>query len=176
MEATLREIVDRSVNQTMSRTLLTSFTTLAVVVLLILFGGEGVAAFAATLAIGLVLGTYSSIFVASPVLLALNKGRPASALISQATTYDDDEEVGDDEGGMISSEQIVDTEAVVTTDSDAAPAESSRTVVKVVKMARALNKINPDRTCYSLGNNEPPEYNNMCSQKKPPGVPGGFLW
>ena len=97
MEATLRDIVDHSVNQTMSRTLLTSFTTLAVVTLLLVFGGEGVAAFAATLCIGLVLGTYSSIFVASPVLLALNKGRPASALLAQATMPTDDGEDLDEE-------------------------------------------------------------------------------
>jgi len=51
--------------------LLTSLTTLIVVVLLYAFGGEGIHAFAFALVIGVIVGTYSSVFVASPVLLWL---------------------------------------------------------------------------------------------------------
>lgn len=63
------EMINSSVNQTLSRTLLTSGTTLLTVVLLYVFGGEGIHTFAFALLIGVMVGTYSSIFVASPVLL-----------------------------------------------------------------------------------------------------------
>jgi len=72
----LAETIDIAIAQTMSRTILTSSTTMAVVLILFFFGGEGVYAFSAALLIGLVLGTYSSIFVAAPVLLALNRNKP----------------------------------------------------------------------------------------------------
>ncbi|QEF97714.1 bifunctional preprotein translocase subunit SecD/SecF [Stieleria maiorica] len=65
------EMINTSINQTLSRTLLTSITTLIVVVLLYLFGGEGIHAFAFCLVVGVLVGTYSSIFVASPILLML---------------------------------------------------------------------------------------------------------
>lgn len=65
------EMINSSINQTLSRTLLTSLTTLIVVVLLYFFGGEGIHAFAFALVVGVMVGTYSSIFVASPVLLWL---------------------------------------------------------------------------------------------------------
>lgn len=65
------EMINTSINQTLSRTLLTSLTTLIVVVLLYAFGGEGIHAFAFALVIGVIVGTYSSVFVASPVLLWL---------------------------------------------------------------------------------------------------------
>ncbi len=63
------DMINTSVNQTLSRTLLTSGTTLLTVLLLYIFGGEGIHAFAFALLIGVLVGTYSSIFVASPVLL-----------------------------------------------------------------------------------------------------------
>ena len=63
------DIIDRSVNQTLSRTILTSLTTLAVVVVLYLVGGPVLQGLAFTLIIGVVVGTYSSVFIASPVLL-----------------------------------------------------------------------------------------------------------
>ncbi|QDU39115.1 bifunctional preprotein translocase subunit SecD/SecF [Maioricimonas rarisocia] len=73
------EIVNRSLNKTLSRTLLTSFTTLLVVFLLYAMGGEGVRGFAFCLILGVMVGTYSSIFVASPVLVWLmNRDKVAS--------------------------------------------------------------------------------------------------
>jgi len=60
------KILDLSMNQTLARTLLTSLTTLFVVVVLYIFGGPAISDFAFTLIIGLIVGTYSSIFVASP--------------------------------------------------------------------------------------------------------------
>jgi preprotein translocase subunit SecF len=65
------EVVNTSVNQTLSRTLMTSLTTLLVLIALFYFGGEIIHGFAATLIIGVLIGTYSSIYVASTSLLAL---------------------------------------------------------------------------------------------------------
>ncbi len=62
-------IINQSLNQTLSRTILTSLTTLFVVTSLWILGGGAVVELAFTLVIGVVVGTYSSIFVASPVLL-----------------------------------------------------------------------------------------------------------
>jgi len=69
----LPELVNVSTNQTLSRTFLTSFTTALSVIPLILFGGEALFGFAATILWGIVVGTYSSIFVASCLLLYLPK-------------------------------------------------------------------------------------------------------
>ncbi len=63
------EMVNLSLNQTLSRTLLTSLTTFIVVVILYFGGGDGIHGFAFCLVMGVVVGTYSSIFVASPALL-----------------------------------------------------------------------------------------------------------
>ena len=63
------EMINASINQTLSRTILTSLTTLIVVVILYAIGGSGIHGFAFALVVGIVVGTYSSIFIASPVLL-----------------------------------------------------------------------------------------------------------
>ncbi len=65
------DMINTSINNTLSRTLLTSLTTLIVVLLLYAFGGEGIHAFAFALVVGVLVGTYSSVFVASPILLWL---------------------------------------------------------------------------------------------------------
>ena len=67
------EMVNTSLNQTLSRTLLTSITTMLVVIVLYIIGGEGLHGFAFCLVAGVAVGTYSSIYVASPVLLKLAK-------------------------------------------------------------------------------------------------------
>lgn len=65
----LKEVINLSINQTLVRTVCTSLTTLLVVVVLMLFGGEVIRGFAVTLFIGIIVGTYSSIFIASPILI-----------------------------------------------------------------------------------------------------------
>jgi preprotein translocase subunit SecF len=62
-------VINRSINDTLSRTLLTSGTTLMVVVALFLFGGGVIHDFAFALLVGILVGTYSSIFIASPVVV-----------------------------------------------------------------------------------------------------------
>ncbi|MCK9229547.1 MAG: protein translocase subunit SecF [Syntrophales bacterium] len=75
----LHEVVNLSINQTLSRTLLTSFTTLLVVIALFFLGGAVIHDFAFALMIGIIVGTYSSIFIASPVALAWERLWPLSA-------------------------------------------------------------------------------------------------
>lgn len=70
-KATSVEVVNAAINQTLSRTILTSGTTLFVVVALVLFGGEMIRGFAVAFLIGIVIGTYSSVYVASTAALAL---------------------------------------------------------------------------------------------------------
>ena len=62
-------VINRSINETLSRTILTSGTTLLVVVALFIFGGGVIHNFAFALLVGIIIGTYSSIFVASPLLI-----------------------------------------------------------------------------------------------------------
>ncbi|MDX1593052.1 MAG: protein translocase subunit SecF [Gammaproteobacteria bacterium] len=69
------EVMNGSVNQTLARTLMTSGTTLLVLIALFLVGGEVIHSFALALIVGVVIGTYSSIFVASPVTLLLGISR-----------------------------------------------------------------------------------------------------
>jgi len=66
------ELVNISLTETLDRTLFTSLTTLLVLVCLALFGGEMINGFAVALIVGIGIGTYSSIYVASNVLLLLN--------------------------------------------------------------------------------------------------------
>jgi len=66
-------VINRSVNETLSRTLLTSLTTLIVVVALFILGGGIIHDFAFAMIIGIVVGTYSSIYVASPIIIALQE-------------------------------------------------------------------------------------------------------
>ena len=71
----LAEIINRSINQTLSRTVLTSGLTLLTALSLLLFGGPVLHGFSLVLVIGIVVGTFSSVFVASPILLAWEQGR-----------------------------------------------------------------------------------------------------
>lgn len=63
------EIVNTSINETLSRTIMTSLTTLIVVICLFFFGGEVIRDFAFALMVGIIIGTYSSIYVASPLVV-----------------------------------------------------------------------------------------------------------
>ena len=68
-------VINLSLNQTLNRTVITSLTTLTVVLILLFFGGEVIKPFAFALTVGLVVGTYSSIFVAAPVVLAWDENQ-----------------------------------------------------------------------------------------------------
>ena len=76
------EIVNRSINQTLSRTLITSLTTLLVLLALFFFGGDMIKGFSQALIIGVLIGTYSSIYIANTVLVRLR--------VSQKTVLKED--------------------------------------------------------------------------------------
>jgi len=72
----LTDIINMSVNQTLSRTILTSLTLLIVLVILFLFGGAVIHDFAFALLVGTVAGVYSTVFIASPIVLLFEKIKP----------------------------------------------------------------------------------------------------
>jgi preprotein translocase subunit SecF len=79
----LSDIVNRSINQTLSRTILTAGLTFLTVLALFLFGGEVLHGFSFALVIGILIGTYSSIAIAAPILVAYqdwrsNRNKPAA--------------------------------------------------------------------------------------------------
>jgi preprotein translocase subunit SecF len=77
VKQSLADTINASINQTLSRTILTSFTVFLVVVVLFFFGGAVIHDFAFALLVGVVVGTYSSIFIASPIVLAFEKIKPS---------------------------------------------------------------------------------------------------
>ena len=69
------QVIDHSINDSLSRTIVTSVTTFIVVLVLWLFGGEVINLFAFAMMVGVIVGTYSSIFVACPLVLRLHAGK-----------------------------------------------------------------------------------------------------
>lgn len=74
-KSSLSQIINTAINDTLSRSAITSMTTLFVVVSIFLLGGEALAGFSFTLLVGIIAGTYSSIFIASPLVLFFRKPR-----------------------------------------------------------------------------------------------------
>uniref|UniRef100_A0A2A4Z3V5 Protein-export membrane protein SecF n=1 Tax=OCS116 cluster bacterium TaxID=2030921 RepID=A0A2A4Z3V5_9PROT len=83
----MKELLDLSINSTLSRTILTSVTTLIALLSLVIFGGEVIKGLSLAMIWGVIIGTYSSVFVASPILLALGVKRDWSKnkVTSEAT-------------------------------------------------------------------------------------------
>jgi len=76
---TLEKVINKSINQTLSRTVLTSSTTLVVVLCLYFLGGPVINSFAFVMMVGVIVGTYSSMYIASPVLVIWQQISPAKA-------------------------------------------------------------------------------------------------
>lgn len=72
----VKDVVNRSINEVLSRTIITSITTFMAAAALFFLGGEVIHDFAFAIMLGIIIGTYSSIFVASPILLLWKKDRP----------------------------------------------------------------------------------------------------
>lgn len=83
------EVINRSLNQTLGRTVVTSFTTLLVLLALLIFGGELIRGFAIALIIGVFVGTYSSIYVASNMLMVLGIRREDLVVPERERLQDD---------------------------------------------------------------------------------------
>ncbi|MCI0703915.1 MAG: protein translocase subunit SecD [Planctomycetia bacterium] len=86
------QMINDSVNQTLSRTILTSMTVFLVSIVLYAFGGDGVHLFAFVMVMGVLVATYSSIFVACPLLLFLGEGHATAGTEEQAAADKDKEE------------------------------------------------------------------------------------
>ncbi len=80
----LNNTFNLAINNTMSRTVITSFTTLIVVIVLFVFGGEVLRGFSFALLVGILVGTYSSIYIATPVVLDLSKKKAKKAQLATA--------------------------------------------------------------------------------------------
>jgi preprotein translocase subunit SecF len=79
----IAELLDRSINETLARTVMTSLTTLLALLALVIFGGEVIRGFTIAMIWGVVVGTYSTIYIATPVLVHFNlrrAGEPAAAV------------------------------------------------------------------------------------------------
>lgn len=83
--ATKAEIINRAVNDTLSRTIMTSLTVFLTILILFLVGGEVTKGFAFAMLIGVITGTYSSIFVAAPILVDLAKSKPLGTADAEST-------------------------------------------------------------------------------------------
>jgi preprotein translocase subunit SecF len=83
------QILNLSINQTLSRTLMTSLTTLLVLSALFIFGGEVIHGFAFALIVGVIIGTYSSIYVASSTLMAMNIHKKDFLVVAKEEVVDD---------------------------------------------------------------------------------------
>jgi SecD/SecF fusion protein len=68
-----KEIINAAINDTLSRTIMTSLTVFLTLLILFIFGGDTLKGFAFAMLIGVITGTYSSIFVAAPILVDLDK-------------------------------------------------------------------------------------------------------
>ena len=79
----LEEVVNISVNQTLSRTIITAGTTFLSVLALFLFGGEALRGFSFTMLVGIVSGTYSTIFIASAIAIILSRGGRRTAVMAE---------------------------------------------------------------------------------------------
>jgi preprotein translocase subunit SecF len=78
----LQELMNKSINETLSRTIITSGTIFIVLIVLLIFGGEVLRGFAFTLTVGIITGTYSSIYIASAVALEwTTRGKATGKLI-----------------------------------------------------------------------------------------------
>ena len=85
----LAHVVNVAVNQTLSRTVITAGTTLLSVLALYLFGGEVLEGFAFTMLVGIISGTYSTVFIASAIAIMLQRGRPVKGQIAAPTPAPD---------------------------------------------------------------------------------------
>lgn len=86
--ATKAVVINKSINDTLSRTIMTSLTVFLTLLILFIFGGETTRGFAFAMMIGVVTGTYSSIFVAAPILVDFGKDKPLGGVAPSAVTIE----------------------------------------------------------------------------------------
>ena len=117
----LPELINTSINETLSRTLATSVTTMLAMVAFLFMGGPVIQNFALAMMIGIVFGTYSTVYVASPMILAMQDARPylskliAGSVVETEDEFDEDE----DESTLTESEKRRRARAALARDGDA---------------------------------------------------------
>lgn len=89
-----KDVINMAVNSTVSRTVITSLTTLFVVLMMFIFGGASIKGFAFALLIGILVGTYSSIFVATPLVYDLGKDEVRTSSSKPKVSYDAKDKIG----------------------------------------------------------------------------------
>jgi SecD/SecF fusion protein len=77
------QVINTAINQTLSRTVMTSLTVFLTILVLFIFGGEVTKGFAFAMLVGVITGTYSSIFVAAPILVDFAKSKPLGKSVSE---------------------------------------------------------------------------------------------
>jgi len=85
VRGTFKEVINQAINQTLSRTIITSGTVFVATLALYVFGGGEINDFAFTFLVGIITATYSSIFIATPFVLARHKGQRPTIGASQVT-------------------------------------------------------------------------------------------
>src|SRR5262249_10302259 len=108
------EMINDSVNQTLSRTLLTAFSVFLVVLVLYIRGGEGIHLFSFVMVVGVIIGTYSSIYVASPLLLIFGEGRQPHQAGDRAPEPEAAETEGEEEEEEEEEETAAASEGITT--------------------------------------------------------------
>ncbi|MDR3258099.1 MAG: protein translocase subunit SecF, partial [Fusobacteriaceae bacterium] len=89
----IQEILENSINQVISRSINTSITTLFSIIALLIFGGDSLKTFIVTLLIGVLVGTYSSLFVATPLVYLLSKNKKTLEEFDVEKKEDDEEKI-----------------------------------------------------------------------------------
>ena len=101
-------LINVSINETLTRTVATSFTTMLAILMFLLIGGPVIRNFAGAMLCGIVFGTYSTMFVASPMILVMEDLKPhLSGIIAlpELSRPDEDEEESGEEGELTESEK-----------------------------------------------------------------------
>ena len=84
------DLINAAINSTLSRTIITSMTVFITVLILFFFGGNSIKGFAFAMMLGVLFGTYSSIFIASPIVADLTKGDFLDAKFASRSTAEED--------------------------------------------------------------------------------------
>lgn len=88
----LEELLDKSINQVMIRSINTSVTTLFAIVAILIFGGDSLRTFIVTLLVGILAGTYSSVFIATPIVYYLDKNKKGGSSIGKMTRKENEKD------------------------------------------------------------------------------------
>jgi preprotein translocase subunit SecF len=140
-ESDLKTIVNTSISQSLSRTIMTSLTTLLAIVAIVVFGTGMIREFAVNLIVGILIGTYSSNFIASPIFLAWTNALRKRRKLKDERLYGT--QVG--KKGEQKAERKVDAEALQVAEGNETEAVRDREMVKPIEIPTAQRKLKGKR-------------------------------